>query len=148
VVVIRGRDDAVGRPVVVGADGSAGSEAALSVAFDVAAAWHAPLVAVRAYHLGERELLDDRCAEEYALLNQQVAPWQDKYPGVVVRPLAVVGHAAQALTDTARTAELVVVGTRGHHEVAGLLTGSIGLHLLHHSDVPVLIARGDRTPAG
>jgi nucleotide-binding universal stress UspA family protein len=36
----------------------------------------------------------------------------------------------------------VVVGSRGLGTVTGLLLGSVGLHLLHHADCPVMIARG------
>lgn len=149
VVVVRGRTDTAGRPVVVGVDNSPGSEAALGVAFDVAAAREVPLIAVRAYTIGSPgsgpagAAFDHRRDEEYRAVAQQVDPWREKYPDVAVEVQAVVGHPTQVLADAAATAQLVVVGTRGHGGVTGLLLGSVGLSLLHHADAPVLIARGD-----
>ncbi|GAA1784318.1 universal stress protein [Luedemannella flava] len=149
VVVVRGRDEAAGRPVVVGVDASPGSEAALGLAFDVAATRRVPLVAVRAYALGGPgsgpavASFDYRRAEEYRLVGEQVDPWREKYPDVPAEVMAAVGHPAQVLADAAAAAQVVVVGTRGHGGVASLLLGSVGLSLLHHAEAPVLIARGD-----
>ncbi|GAA1737324.1 universal stress protein [Luedemannella helvata] len=149
VVVVRGRTDIAGGPVVVGVDNSPGSESALGVAFDVAAARGVPLVAVRAYTPGGPgagpviATYDYRHDDEYRAAAEQVDPWREKYPDVAAEIMAVAGHPAQVLTDAARTAQLVVVGTRGHGGVTGLLLGSVGLSLLHHADAPVLIARGD-----
>lgn len=45
------------------------------------------------------------------------------------------------LLDAAQGAELLVVGSRGHHAVSGLLLGSVGLHCATHAPCPVLIVR-------
>ena len=61
--------------------------------------------------------------------------------GVEVRTTVVEGYPARALLDAAKGAELLVVGSRGHHAVSGLLLGSVGLHCATHAPCPVLIVR-------
>jgi len=61
--------------------------------------------------------------------------------GVAVRTTVVEGYPARALLDAAKGAELLVVGSRGHHAVSGLLLGSVGLHCATHAPCPVLIVR-------
>ena len=60
---------------------------------------------------------------------------------VSVRTTVVEGYPAKALLDAAQGAELLVVGSRGHHAVSGLLLGSVGLHCATHAPCPVLIVR-------
>jgi nucleotide-binding universal stress UspA family protein len=151
VVVVRGRaSDAVG-PVVVGVDGSAAADYALGVALDEAAARQANVLAVRAYGpiispwgtdvTPFMESAAQRQASEQQIVMENVAPWKDKYPAVPLEAVAVEGHPAEVLARQSSTAQLVVVGIRGHGGFTGLLLGSVGLQLLHHADSPVLVAR-------
>jgi nucleotide-binding universal stress UspA family protein len=53
---------------------------------------------------------------------------------------APVGGPAHAIYEIAKEegADLIVVGTRGHSSVSGLLLGSVTQRLLHIADCPVL----------
>jgi nucleotide-binding universal stress UspA family protein len=82
-----------------------------------------------------------RREEEMRHLADDIAAWREKYPDVSVTPVALDGHTGEVLIGLSSSAQLVVVGTRGHGGFAGLLLGSAGLQLLHHADCPVLIAR-------
>ncbi|GIJ48131.1 universal stress protein [Virgisporangium aliadipatigenens] len=156
VAVVRGRDDTVGTdatgPVVVGVDGSAASRTALGVAFEAAAARGARLSIVRAFRPGSPpwprdvapSLLRDVTTTRAAHLKElglAAAAWSEKFPDVGVDMFVLPGYAAEVLDDATGNAQLVVVGSRGHGGFAGLLLGSVGLHLIHHADCPVLIAR-------
>ncbi len=151
VVVVRGRVDAHDGPVVVGVDGSAGHEHTLETAFEAAAARNVPLIAVRTYELPmvwgvyavSPAFLDPAEVEtqERTMLTEDLAAWRDKYPNVAVEMLVVKGSAAGILVGESQTAQLVVVGTRGHGGFSGLLLGSVGQQLLHHANSPVLVVR-------
>jgi nucleotide-binding universal stress UspA family protein len=74
-------------------------------------------------------------------LDHAVSGWTEKYPDVPVERRVTQGPPGEVLAELSRQARLVVVGTRGHGLVAGPLLGSVGYHLLHRADCPVLIAR-------
>jgi len=155
VVIVRGDSDGVenGRgntasPVVVGIDGSPVSEAALAFAFDAAAARGVELVAVHAWSpaaideaLAPLTDWDAVSVEEEAVLAERLAGWGQKYPQVVVRRHVVRDGAAQALVAATREAQLVVVGSHGHGNAAGLLLGSVSHSVLHAAHCPVAIVR-------
>ncbi|MEU3985934.1 universal stress protein [Streptomyces sp. NPDC026672] len=58
-------------------------------------------------------------------------------------PQVVEGHPAAALTEAAKDAELLVVGSRGHGAFTGMLLGSVSHHCVHHATCPVLVVRAD-----
>jgi nucleotide-binding universal stress UspA family protein len=149
VVVVRSRTIRPDGPVVVGVDDVIGSDHTLAVAFEEATLSGTRLVLLHTYHLVVRtwglapEVEDAyvRLAVESNRLAAVVAPWREKFPTMQVQTVAAEGQAAARLVDASATAQLVVVGSRGHGGFAGLLLGSVGLHLLHHAECPVLIAR-------
>jgi nucleotide-binding universal stress UspA family protein len=150
VVVVRGAPPAAEEPlpVVVGVDGTPLSEAAIAFAFDAASTRRAPLVAVHTWldELNDpalAELVDWQSAAVQAeeVLAERLAGWGEKYPDVTVQRLVARGLAGHVLLDQAARAQLVVVGTRGHGEIAGLLLDSVGNALLHRAGCPVAIVR-------
>ena len=135
--------------VVVGVDGSPGSRKALRWAAAEATArgddlelvhvWEAPQ-AYAPLGLGAYPL-DPEPIQEVArgLLEGLVAEARDLAPDVDVRGELVEGAPAQALLDHARTADLLVVGSRGIGGFKSLLLGSVSQQVVHHAPCPVVI---------
>lgn len=125
-------------PVVVGVDGSAGSERALGFAFDTAAARRSELIVVRAW---ESELSwADASPDIGGELADTLAPWQEKHPDVPVRQQVVTGSPAQVIIERSVNAGLVVVGARGDHPLRVPL-GAVSQAVLHHARCPTAIVR-------
>ena len=148
VVIVRGETRNTDGPVVVGTDGSPVSEAALGFAFDAAAVRGAELVALHAWSptavdkaLEPMMDWDAVADEEDAVLAERLSGWGQKYPQITVRRSVVRDGAARALVDASRGAQLVVVGSRGRGNAAGLLLGSVSHGVLHAAHCPVAIVR-------
>ncbi|WP_432843133.1 universal stress protein [Dactylosporangium sp. CA-092794] len=142
VAVIRGQATATRGPVVVGVDGSPSTDAALALAFDLAATRGTGLVAIRAFTPPSPVLVPLQTVEaaEHEALDAALTGWPEKYPGVALHARPVPGRPARVLIGASHAAQLIVVGSRGHGGFAGLLLGSVGQQLMHHADCPVLIA--------
>ncbi len=67
-------------------------------------------------------------------------------PGRVRAELAS-GSAAYVLCERSRTADMVVVGGRGHSELRGLLLGSVAWQVAGHACGRVVVVRGEWRPA-
>lgn len=153
VVVVRGPEqsapDAFARPVVVGLDGSGHDDAALAFACEAAAARHAPLVAVQARldlmidATARTADLHELDARDRARLAGRLAGWVLKYPELVVEPVVASGAATRILLEQASRAQLLVVGSRGRGEFAGVILGSVSHALLHRAPCPVAVVRPD-----
>ncbi|TDU83776.1 nucleotide-binding universal stress UspA family protein [Kribbella voronezhensis] len=137
--------------VVVGVDGSELSIDAVDFAFEQAQARNMTLTAVMAWHdpvrTGPGDLLplvydlDALEQESAALLAESVAGHSAKYPDVVVRQELVRGHPDDVLIDAGRSAELLVVGSRGRGAFRGLLLGSTSRALVHYAPCPIAVVR-------
>ncbi len=59
---------------------------------------------------------------------------------------AIAGHAAKHLVDTARArdCDLIVMGSRGLSDIAGLMLGSVTHKVLQVAEAPVFVARGPK----
>lgn len=77
-----------------------------------------------------------------ATLREAVATAQQSHPGVRTQISIVNGNAALTLVDRSAEAGLVVIGSRGHSAVAGLL-GSVSVAVSAHAHCPVIVVRGD-----
>ncbi|WP_327152144.1 universal stress protein [Nocardia sp. NBC_01329] len=142
-----------GYPVVVGIDGSARSQAALAAAFHEAAERRTRLVAVHAWcdqrfdrFAGYPNTITDPvvAASAQALLSEQLAGWQEKYPDVpIIRKVYPAGPVHQ-LIEWSRLAQLVVVGNRGRGGFRGLFLGSTGNALVQHAHCPVMVAHTEQ----
>jgi nucleotide-binding universal stress UspA family protein len=69
------------------------------------------------------------------------------YPDVAAQTTVVEGHPAPTLVQASRGADLLVLGSRGHGEFAGMLLGSVTQHLVSTAHCPVLVWRRDGPPA-
>jgi len=145
--------------IVVGIDGSDGSERALEWAAAEARTRNASLKLVTAWHLspamysgigwagldaevikGLREVAEQQLDETW----KQHAKSLD---GLDVERIVSEDAAAQALLDAAKGADLLVVGTRGHGGFTGLLLGSVSQQCAHHSPCPLVIVPPEHRPA-
>jgi nucleotide-binding universal stress UspA family protein len=138
-------------PVLVGVDGSAGSDAATDIAFEEAALRG---VGVEALHAWKDVSAFDTAvsfagkgwpalhSKEESALEHRLADPIARHPGVPVRRIVVRDDASRSLVDQSRAAQLVVVGSRGNGGFAGMLLGSVSAAVVLLARVPVLVARG------
>lgn len=151
VVVVREPADPRQHRIVVGVDGSAGSDLALGYAMRLAAREKAPVTAVYGWRDHDSMTTGpgsptwmytaERIASGERLLERALAPWLDKYPDVEVTREAIPVAPARVLADASEHAAMVVVGTRGRGGFAGLLLGSVSRSVLHHARCPVVVVR-------
>jgi nucleotide-binding universal stress UspA family protein len=66
------------------------------------------------------------------------------YPDLVVETYVLFGRPAKRLVEASRSAELVVVGTRGYGGFRGLLMGSVSQAVLNEGQSPVMIVPAHR----
>lgn len=145
--------------IVVGVDGSPSSE-------------HAVMWAAEEAHLQNRGLILAHAqtkisANEMAMLSSAgIHPHQvneqirvgaeriverahslatDRFPDVPIEIVMGQGDARKQLLEMASASSMVVVGTRGHGPVVGLLLGSVSGALVRHSEVPVAVVRPGHT---
>ncbi|MGI8334304.1 universal stress protein [Actinomadura scrupuli] len=149
VVVVGFPEPAVPQEVVVGVDGSAGSQTAIGFAFEEASWRKARLRAVHTWtHPISTEpgdmlpLVYDKesvAADERRLLAESLAGWQEKYPQVEVVQEVLRSRPVPALSSASAGASLLVVGGRGRGGFTGLLLGSVSHAMLHHAQCPIAI---------
>lgn len=137
---------AAGAPVLLGTDGSPGSELATRIAFQEASLRGAELIALHAVSDADiaRMPAKDRAAAHSSageFLTEHLAGWQKRFPDVHVQRVLADDQPAHHLLDLADNAQLVVVGTHGRGGFAGMMLGSVSTAVAHASRTPVIVAR-------
>lgn len=136
--------------IVVGIDGSSHSVGALRWALRQAVLTGAQLDAVACWRTAP--MVGDYAPVGYVDLDltgptgdharDAVADAVAATPGaaqVSVHTRVVQGYPTVVLLEAAVGADLLVVGSRGHGELSGMMLGSVGLHCATHASCPVLI---------
>lgn len=145
--------------VVVGVDNSEGGRAALRFALQDAVRRTARVDVVAAFRLPDHErrarVPGRSPAQVHEAVRARTREVVDEALAAIdaaqrppVTVLAVRCSAGQALVHAARTADLLVVGSRGHSAVRSAVLGSVGLHCVLHAPCPVTVVHPahDRRP--
>lgn len=149
-VVVRRTDQASPSRIVVGIDGSGGSEAALEFACRRAELTGEPVVAVHGWRLGSTLVGRDgglpasigpEILDKELLLAESIAGLRETHPGVALSAEAIPVGTWQALVDASVTASLVVTGSRGRGAFPGMLLGSVSHAVVHGAHCPVAVVR-------
>ncbi|WP_169946479.1 universal stress protein [Microbispora sp. H11081] len=144
------------RPVIVGTDGSRAAVAAVEWAAGDAARKGLPLRIVHAvdrmpyeiarYPIPVEDQLD-RAGRRILEDAQQTV--RETHPAVRVTTAMVEGEPSRVLRQEAAEAAQIVVGSRGHGGFAGMLLGSVSMHVAGQVGVPVVVVRpGVHAPHG
>ena len=149
--------------IVVGVDGSPGSDAALRWALEEARLRHAPVRVVHAYQVPQTAPVDagvgiagpthhpvfsaedlerlEAAAEQEAqgVIESSLERAGEAAKGLTIERAPLAGPPAEMLIAAGREAVLLVLGTRGHGGFVGLLLGSVSQQLAQHPPCPVVI---------
>ena len=134
--------------LLVAVDHSKATERVLSAARDLASLSHGE---VWVLHLREREVVPraglietestDEAKSEVEAAVEELTKAGIKAHGVVRN--TIYGYAAREIVEDAksRDASVIIMGSRGHGDLAGLVLGSTAHKVIHLADRPVLVVR-------
>ena len=136
------------RTVTAGIDGSAESRAAAEWAAREAKLRDLPLKIVHVW-----EPVPEPMAQAPLLGAETQQHWTERipreaaegiglrHPGVEVTSEHLSGRPSEVLAEAAKTAELLVLGSRGLGGIGGFMVGSVGLSVVAQSERPVVLVR-------
>jgi nucleotide-binding universal stress UspA family protein len=128
------------RPAGEAADFAFGAADARTARLRVVQAWALPAESVSARTFVVTE--EDRATwedQEVLGLSDALRPWQEKYSRVAVATDLMLLHAAEALLNASRGADLLVVGRRTDPRAAEGRLGPVAHAVLHHARCPVAV---------
>jgi nucleotide-binding universal stress UspA family protein len=156
VVVVHGETPAeLSGPVVVGVDPADPSRDVLRYAFDEARRRGVGVIVVSAAEHGRTrysysprvsEFFAQQAEEDHEAL-RRVAEEIAREHGVEVEVRRLAGDPVDAILGIAGADSLVVVGSRGHRGLAGLLLGSVSRGVLHRAPVVAVVRVHAKTAA-
>ena len=146
--------------MVVGVDGSSGGRNALAWAVTEAVHRHATLEIVHSWtspvsissmggmavYPGDDAFYQEAAEQLVAGLVEEIRA-EAEAAGVAIESQALQGHATTLLLDRLERADLLVVGSRGHSNLVGLLVGSVSHQCVHHATKPVVVVPAESPPS-
>jgi len=138
--------------IVVGHDGSADADHALTIALGLADELHAQVVIVRAWSIetaprpanwefGYVSSFADYSEAVRAALIQDTAAMVRAFPKVTIDFTAVHSGPVRSLIEVSQQARMLVLGSRGRGNLVGLLLGSVSDQCTRLAICPVLVTR-------
>ncbi len=138
---------------MVGSDGSDGSKRALTTAADLAAHWNARLIVVTSWtppppdpwnrpplgYPSTAACLDDWASQATALNRDAVSRIRAVHADLSVDEHVVEARPDDAVMTASPNSAIVVLGSRGHSKLAGVLLGSTARSVLHQTKKPGMI---------
>ena len=133
--------------IVVGVDGSDGSTRALEWARTMATITGAEVLAVHAFeYVPMRGSVTNEVVADQARDNLD-GHWTEvlREEDVPYRTIVEDEDPRKLLVRVARDerADVIVIGSRGHSQIAELLLGSVAEFLTHHAPIPVVVIPAD-----
>ena len=130
--------------VVVGVDGSPGTDEVLDFAFEYASVHRRRLRAVFCWHpdaLAAMVWRGEPPAPDRAdrWLAEATGGWQEKYPDVRVTRAVIRAFPAAGLVSESLSEELLVVGSHSRHPRVSAFLGSVSQGVLHNATCPVAV---------
>ncbi|WUD78201.1 universal stress protein [Streptomyces sp. NBC_00510] len=153
-MVVRGEDTAARRgllhdKVLLGLEDESDAEAALfafeeagrrSARLRVLHTWTHPHISLGEWPVSRGQDLASQARQHKELARFAVSKVAERFPDVAVRVDSVPGHAAAALVEASRAADVLVVGAhRRETRPLGLHLGPVTHAVLHHAHCPVVL---------
>ncbi len=129
------------RTIVVGYDGSKGSQMALDWAVHEATLRGADLCVLRVWSYPDYGTFDEQWDIAQERLENELKDVLVSTGDLRWQAVALKGSPAKVLVEHSADAELLVVGSRGRGGFTGLLLGSVGHGVSAHARVPVVIVK-------